>query len=119
MAKRSRSIAGLLVFGLVATVARASMADTGLSGPARNNFVESSFQTCFREATGAPANKAIEVAVLAQYCVCYSDQMADKLANDDLKSLDAAVATDNAALKAKMDPLMKTASETCIAKLRK
>ena len=119
MAKFSRLTAGLLAFAMLVTLARAGWADTGLIGPARNNFVESSFQSCFREARGDPANKAADVAILAQYCVCYSDQMADKLHNDDLEAMDATVATDSAALKTKMDPLIKASAETCIARLRK
>ena len=123
MAKRpskcSRLTSGFLAFVICATVTRTSMAaDLGLTGPARNTFVESSFQTCFREARNDPANKAMDVAILAQYCVCYSNQMADRLANDDLKALDAAVATDSAALSAKMQPLIQASAETCISKLR-
>ena len=114
-----RSIVGVLALVVFATVPRTGMADNGITGPSRNVFVESSFQTCFQEARGDPANKATDVAILAQYCVCYSNQMADRLSNDDLKELEAAVATDSKALEAKMQPLVKASAETCIAKLRK
>jgi hypothetical protein len=118
MPKGLKLTTGLLALAVFAMATAPTMAETGLTGPGRNNFVESSFQTCFREARGDPANKAVEVAILAQYCVCFSNEMADRLANDDLKALDAAVATDNAGLKAKMQPLIKASAETCIAKLR-
>jgi hypothetical protein len=119
MASRSKLTTGLLAFVMFVTGTCASTAEVGLIGPERNVFVESSFQTCFKEARGDPANKATDVAIIAQYCVCYSNQMADRLINDDLKTLDAAVATDSAALHAKLQPLIKTSAETCIAKLRK
>jgi hypothetical protein len=118
MSKPSKLTTGLLAFVMFATVTRTGMADAGLTGPERNVFVESSFQTCFKEARGDPANKATDVAIIAQYCVCYSNQMADRLINDDLKALDAAVAIDSAALKAKLQPLITASAETCIAKLR-
>ena len=119
MSRVSKSTAGHLAVVIFFTVTRAGWAEPGLTGPPRNTFVESSFQSCFREARADPANKAADVAILAQYCVCYSDQMADKLTNDDLKALDAAVAADSTALKAKMEPSIKASAETCIAKLRK
>ena len=119
MSRRSKLTADLLALAMLAAVTRAGMADTGLTGPSRSAFVESSFQTCFQEARDDPANKATDVAVLAQYCVCYSNQMADRLVNDDLKALEAAIATDSAALEAKMHPLVQASADICIARLRK
>jgi hypothetical protein len=109
----------LLAIVIFATITQASKADTGLTGPARNNFVESSFQSCFREARGDPRNNATDVAIIAQYCVCFSNLMADQLANDDLKSLDEAVKADSAGLKAKMESVVKATAATCAAKSRK
>src|SRR5262249_33714103 len=94
MVKRSNWAMGILALVALTMITRTSMADPGLTGPGRNNFVESSFQTCFQEARSNPVNRATDVATLAQYCVCFSNEMADRLANDDLKALDAAVATD-------------------------
>ena len=119
MSRCSKFTAGLLALVLFSAVMRAAMADTGLTGPSRSAFVESSFQTCFKEARDDPANKTTDVAIIAQYCVCYSNQMADRLVNDDLKALEAAIATDSAAIEAKMNPLVQASAEICIARLRK
>ena len=118
MDRCSKLTTGFWALVIFATAPHTSLADTGLSGPSRNAFVESSFQTCFKEARDDPANKATDIAILAQYCVCYSNQMADRLVNDDLKALDAAVATDTAALEIKMRPLIQSSAEICIARLR-
>ena len=110
----------LSAFVMAATIARVEAAEPGLTGEGRNNFVESGFQTCFQKQTTDPVNKGIEVAVLAQFCVCYVDRMADQIANDDLAAMDSQVAgPDRSALEAKMQPIAKLAREVCIAKLRK
>jgi hypothetical protein len=117
MASLLRSTIGLIVTTTAVLISSLAVAEPGLNGAVRNNFVESGFRACFAE-RDSPGNKGISVAVIAQYCVCYVDRMADQLSNDDVQSLDAMVKTDPSALKAKMAASEKPSAETCAAIIR-
>ena len=61
----------------------------GLTGQIRVAFYEASTRTCLKGQIDAPANKGIPVAALYGYCTCYSNGMADKLSDDEVRSLEA------------------------------
>ena len=88
-----RSIAGPIACGLAALatnygVQMAWSAD-GLTGQIRATFFEAAARSCLRAQIDAAANKAIPVSALYDYCKCYSNGMADKLSDDEVRSLEA------------------------------
>ena len=46
-------------------------------------------RSCLRVQIDAPANKGLPVSALYDYCKCYSNGMADKLSDDEVRSLEA------------------------------
>jgi hypothetical protein len=90
--KFTRSIAGPGIFALaiLITDAGARMAwGEGLTGAIRATFFEASSRSCLRMQLDAPANKGLPVSALYDYCKCYSNGMADKLSEDEVRSLEA------------------------------
>ncbi len=61
----------------------------GLTGQIRVAFYEASTRTCLKGQIDAPANKGVPVLALFDYCKCYSNGMADKLSDDEVRSLEA------------------------------
>jgi hypothetical protein len=85
-------ISSLLAFGFVAFVIQYGIGwnrnnQVGLTDSVRSDFIESSMSACIRGQTTAPENIGILVAILTQYCTCYSNGMADRLSNNELKSI--------------------------------
>jgi len=72
-------------FLAIATIITPSIiaAQTGLSGANRNDFVESTFKGCFQSQTSDPRNREVKTATLAQYCLCFSNEMADGLSPEE------------------------------------
>jgi hypothetical protein len=61
----------------------------GLTGQIRLAFYEAAARSCLKAQIDAAANKGFPVAALYGYCTCYSSGMADKLTDDEVKSLEA------------------------------
>ena len=61
----------------------------GLTGQIRLAFYEASARSCLKAQIDAPANKSLPVAALYGYCTCYSNGMADRLSDDEVRSLEA------------------------------
>ena len=61
----------------------------GLTGQIRLAFYEASARSCLKAQIDAPANKNLPVAALYGYCTCYSNGMADRLSDDEVRSLEA------------------------------
>ena len=86
------SIAGPSALALVYLHTDASVRTAwgeGLTGAIRMTFFEASSRSCLRMQIDAPANKGLPVSALYDYCKCYSNGMADKLSDDEVRSLEA------------------------------
>lgn len=99
----------VLVFSFVSSIAAA---ETGLTGAARNEFVENAFKVCLQRRVTQGQSEA-KVAKLAQYCVCYSNRLADRISPEENKALDALFATDKAELAARLQPILDGVAEGC------
>lgn len=108
---------GLLTctFLLVASVCSA---ETGLNGDARNAFVENAFKVCLRKQMNRTQDEA-KLARLAQYCVCYSARLADRLSTSDSRELDDLLLRDRSALDARLKPILNGLAEACAGALQR
>ncbi|MBR0779554.1 hypothetical protein JQ543_25435 [Bradyrhizobium diazoefficiens] len=98
------------VFVLV-LISSTSSAEPGLTGAARNEFVENAFKICLQKQRTA-ANNA-RFARFAQYCVCYSNHLADRLSPGENKALDELFWNDRTQLAARLRPILKGLAEDC------
>ncbi len=120
MRKVVQSIAGPVLFALtflaIESGAQPVRADDGLTGDVRKTFTEASTRSCLKTQIDAPANQAIPVAMLFDYCKCYSNGMADKISNDEVKALEATGSEEKyqAALRTRLE----ASARTCIEALR-
>jgi hypothetical protein len=92
-------------------ISSTSSAETGLTGSARNEFVENAFRVCLQKQRHA-ANEA-KFAKLAQYCVCYSNHLADRISPEDNKALDELFWKDRTQLAARLRPILDGLAEDC------
>ena len=77
---------GLGVFATAYSVQLAWSEQESLTGQIRTTFFEAAMRSCVKSQIDAPG---ISVFVLFEYCKCYADGMADKMSNDEVKSLEA------------------------------
>jgi hypothetical protein len=87
-------------------------AQSGLSGSARNDFVESAFRVCLQKRMPAARSEA-QMARTAQYCVCYADRLADRISSADNNALDELFAKDKVELAARLQPILEGVAESC------
>jgi hypothetical protein len=102
------------LFGAVfflSLISSASSAETGLAGSVRNAFVENAFKVCLQKLQNS-ANDA-RFSKLAQYCVCYSNHLADRLSPEDDKALDELYVKDKPQLAARLRPILDGLAEDC------
>ena|SRR5260370_1278629 len=85
----------------------------GLTGPTRNSFVEASFKSCFKSQTSNPLNTSLKADAISQYCLCFSNRLADSTSPDELKELDELTLREPSAVAAKMHPLIKSIGDYC------
>jgi hypothetical protein len=90
--------------------------ETGLDASARAGFVDTTSQACLQAQTSDPASRAFSSVVLDQYCHCYANGMADRLSDDDLKTL---ATMERSARADKMQPIIEAASAPCLRALPK
>jgi hypothetical protein len=98
---------------LLALTSSASFAQSGLTGTNRTEFLENAFKVCFQKQTDNPKNKAIKVAKPAQYCVCYSDHLADRISPEENKTFDQLFANDRAELAVRLRPILDSVTSAC------
>lgn len=101
-------------FGMIfflALTSSVSSAATGLSGPPRNAFIEDAFKICLQKMQNN-ANDA-RFTKLAQYCVCYSNHLADRVSPEDNNALDELYVKDKAQLAAKLRPILDGLADDC------
>ena len=98
---------------LLVLASSVSFAQSGLTGTDRTEFLENAFKICFQKQTNDPKNKAVKVAKLAQYCVCYSDHLADRISSEENKTFDQLFANDRAALAVRLRPILDSVTSAC------
>jgi hypothetical protein len=98
---------------LLVLTSSAGFAQSGLTGGNRTEFLENAFKVCFQKQTDNPKNKAIKVAKLAQYCVCYSDHLADRISPEENKTFDQLFANDRAELAVRLRPILDSVTSAC------
>jgi len=103
----------ILIFSLLVLTSSAASAQSGLTGTDRAAFLENAFKVCFQKQTSDPKNKTIKVARLAQYCVCYSDHLADRISPEENKTFDQLFANDRAELAVRLQPILDSVTNTC------
>jgi hypothetical protein len=84
--------------------------DPGLTGTVRSSFVESAIATCVKKQDEDPANKGISPSIISQYCNCYANGLADRVSNNELKS----VATTPTVMMATLQPKIEAAAKPCL-----
>ena len=104
-----RLIAIILISLVAPSIASAEM---GLTGAARNDFVETAFRVCLQKRLSAAQSDA-KAAKIAQYCVCYSDRLADRISPEDNKALDELFERDKTELAARLQPILQGVAEGC------
>jgi hypothetical protein len=107
----------ILIFSLLVLTSSAGFAQSGLTGTDRTEFLENAFKVCFQKQTNDPKNKTVKVAKLAQYCVCYSDHLADRISPAENKTFDKLFANDRAELAVRLQPILDSVTSTCAAAL--
>ncbi len=107
----------ILIFSLLVLTSSAAFAQSGLTGTDRTAFLENAFKVCFQKQTNDPKNKTVKVARLAQYCVCYSDHLADRISSQENKTFDQLFANDRAELAVRLQPILDSVSSACAATL--
>ena len=90
--------------------------ETALNAAARAKFVDSTAQACLQAQNSDPASKAFAPEVIERYCHCYSNGMADRLSDDDLKAL---ATMERSARVNKVQPIVEAASAPCLQALPK
>ena len=108
-----KQFAAVVVLALTSSV---SSAETGLTGGVRNEFVEKAFNVCLqRQQSRAPNDP--KVAKLAQYCVCYSNHLADRVSAEDNKAFDELFEKDKVELASRLRTVLDGLAEGCASAL--
>lgn len=91
--------------------------DQGLTGDVRTTFVEAATRSCLRTQLDAPTNKGVPVSALYDYCKCNATGMADKISNDEVKTLEATRSEDRS--RTAMQARMEASAKLCLETIRK
>jgi hypothetical protein len=114
---RWTALAAIAIFSANLQFARG---DQGLTGEVRTTFVEATIRSCLKTQLDAPSNRGFPVSAIFDYCKCNATGLADKISNDEVKSLEAAGSEQKArtAMQARLEASAKTCLETTIKSLR-
>lgn len=102
---------GLIVFVVRYGIEMARMNDVDdaatINGGARTAFLEGAIEACLKneDLKGQPT------VAIQQYCTCYSNGMADRITNKQMKSW---AHIDQSAIRASMEPVMEKAAQPCV-----
>jgi len=69
--------------------AQLAWSDQGLTGEVRTTFVEALVRSCLKTQLDAPGNKGVPVSAIHDYCKCNASDLANKISNDEVRSLEA------------------------------
>lgn len=103
----------VLTLPIAALAACGQGGGSGLSGPNRDAFIQSSTASCKQAATANPQNASLGADKIGQYCTCYSEKMADSISMAELEDLNKGLATDPAGAQAKLQPRIDAATKSC------
>ena len=92
-----------------------------MTGDVRTTFVDATIRSCLQSQLGASGNKGVPVSVIQDYCKCSADSLADKISNDEVKSLEAAGNEEKyrTAMQARLEVTAKTCLEAAKKNLSK
>jgi GYF domain 2 len=83
----------------------------GLTGRVRSSFVQASIDACVKQQSD---DKSFSTETISQYCRCYSNDMADRVSKNELKSLKNMKQEEKLAV---MQPKIDVASDACARKI--
>lgn len=90
----------------------------GLTGAARDSFLQSATASCNQAARGDPRAASINAGAIAQYCTCYSTKMADTISYAELEEFTEGLKTDPRGATAKLQPRIDAATQACSGLLK-
>ena len=91
--------------------------DQGLTGEVRTTFVEALMRSCLKTQLDAPDNKGVPVSAIHDYCKCNASSLADKISNDEVKSLEATGSEEK--YRTAMQARLEASAKTCLEATRK
>jgi hypothetical protein len=91
--------------------------DQGLTGEVRTTFVEAATRSCLKTQLDTPTNKGVPVSALYDYCKCNATGMADKVSNDEVKTLEATGSEEK--YRTAMQSRMEASAKLCLEATRK
>jgi hypothetical protein len=91
--------------------------DQGLTGEVRTTFVEALVRSCLKTNLDAPGNKGVPVSAIHDYCKCNASNLADKISNDEVKSLEATGSEEK--YRMAMQARLEASAKTCLEATRK
>jgi hypothetical protein len=100
--------AGALALALIC-VSACGPSNTGLSGPARDAFVQGAVGSCSTKQASDPNNRGVAADTITQYCTCYANEMADAISPDELQTISA----NPGQTQGMLQPRIEAASKTC------
>ena len=99
------------------TSAQFASSDQGLMGDVRTTFVDALIRSCLKTQLDAPTNKGIPISAIQDYCKCNASDLADKISNDEVKSLEAAGSEEK--YRSAMQSRMEATAKMCLEATRK
>ena len=91
--------------------------DQGLTGEVRTTFVEALMRSCLKTQLDAPANKGVPVSAIHEYCKCNAGNLADKISNDEVRTLEATGSEEK--YRTAMQARMEASAKVCLEEIRK
>ena len=91
--------------------------DQGLTGDVRTTFIEAATRSCLKTQLDAPGNKGVSVSAIHDYCKCNAADLADKISNDEVRSLEATGSEER--YRTAMQARMEASAKMCLEAARK
>jgi hypothetical protein len=103
----------LMLAILLSSASVATCAAQGLPEPRRTSFVDAGYKSCLKSQTENPLNKSLSSPILAQFCVCFANKLADSTSPAEIAELDDLSLRDPIAVAVRQGPLLKSLAEKC------
>ena len=91
--------------------------EPGLTGEVRTTFVEALVRTCLKTQLDAPDNKSVPVSAIHDYCKCNASDLANKISNDEVRSLEATGSEEK--YRTAMQSRLEASAKMCLEATRK
>jgi hypothetical protein len=88
-----------------------------LTGDVRTTFVEALIRSCLKTQLDAPGNQGVPVAAIHDFCKCNAGDLANKISNDEVKSLEAAGSEEK--YRTVMQARLEATAKMCLEATRK